>query len=119
MVTAIPVTVVCGSPALNVSTVGSFHSTPRCCLMRSITSCAVIFFASLGSSAVLAQQFPASSSAIILNVLIFMVHSQFVFPNSLGHYDKMTGYFQRNFRRHRFGSRLAVAEVHIHGNQIF
>src|SRR6266404_6795010 len=44
IVTAIPVTGVCGSPALNVSTVGSCHGTPTCALICSITSLALRIF---------------------------------------------------------------------------
>jgi len=44
-VVTIPVTAVDGSPALNVSTVSGFHSTPTFFLMRSTIACAVTAFA--------------------------------------------------------------------------
>src|SRR5258708_3485930 len=120
IVTAIPVTPVCGSPALNVSTVGSCHGTPTCVLICSITWFAVrIFSAFAGACEVCPSALEARRKITARVTAVFMERLRcgdrlspvptlsgkqavFVSPalirisQALGHNNEMARDFQRN-----------------------
>src|SRR5262249_16163878 len=80
IVTAMPVTRVCGSPALNVSRVSVIHGMPTCALMRSTISCAVgALLAAEGFATPCAKQGAAEIIAAKIDTAVFIVRSRALF----------------------------------------
>src|SRR6266853_970699 len=118
IVTAIPVTPVCGSPALNVSTVGSCQGTPTCVLICSITSFAVRVFSAFAGACEVCPHAPevrrkisAAVTAVFMERLrcgdrlspvlsgkqaVFVSPASIRISQALGHNNEMARDFQRN-----------------------